>query len=258
MKSYLKILDRIYNHGEEKVATRVESDSEMPTIGIANAHFTHDLSRGFPLITTRKMSWKNTFGELRSFLLGDTHNSAFVANGCNFWTDWAKDDGDLGPIYGRQWNNHGQLEHVLHCLRERPTDRRMVVSAWRPDEHSQMALRPCHLMWVVTPYSNKINLAWIQRSCDFPVGVPHNIASYALLTHLLAGWAELEVGTLDCIFCDAHIYKNQLGLVGEQLKRRPLPLCSLSVNQSLTDFHDWSASVVGYESHKAIKYEVTV
>lgn len=258
MKRYIDIMANILEANQEKVATRKEDHEPMPTIGLANQHFSHNLQNGFPLLTTRRIHYKQTFGELRAFLEGKDTQEGFAQSGCTFWDQWAFDDGSLGPIYGVQWNRHSQMEHVLDCLRNRPTDRRMVVSAWRPDEHHQMCLPPCHLMWVVTPYGGKLNLSWIQRSCDWPVGVPHNIASYALLSHLLARWARLEPGTIDCIFCDAHVYKNQIDFARSQCIRSPKTLPTLCLRSSPTDFHDWEADVQGYVYHPAIKYEVTV
>lgn len=181
-------------------------------------------------------------GELRSFLEGQDNVQDFVDNGCHFWDPWARPDGDLGPVYGVQWNRHGQLEHILKSLREHPEDRRLVASAWRPDEHKDMVLPPCHLLFVITPYAGRVNLAWIQRSCDFPIGVPYNIASYALLTHLLAAWAGMEPGQIDCIFCDAHIYVNQLTGVCEQLDRMPTALPTVTVDiPDHNNFLSWTA-----------------
>ena len=208
MIQYITPMRDILTLRQDKIATRAERDSEMPTIGMANVHFQHALSLGFPLITTRRIAYEQTFAELRAFLLGYVTQEQFESVGCTFWKPWAFADGRLGPIYGRQWSNHGQLDHVLDCLKNRPTDRRMVVSAWRPDEHDQMCLPPCHFAWAVTPYAGRLNLSWMQRSADWPVGVPHNVASYALLTHLLSNWAGMHPGSLDAVFCDAHIYKN--------------------------------------------------
>lgn len=258
MHQYLITMRDILHFRQEKVATRAESDSEMPTIGMANVHFQHDLSCGFPLITTRSIPWKQTFGELRSFLMGHDHVGQFQDNGCNFWDPWAREDGTLGPIYGVVWNRFSQLAHVVDCIRSRQTDRRMVVSAWRPDEHDDMVLPPCHLLWCVTIYDGRLNLSWIQRSADWPVGVPHNICSYALLAHLLAKWAGLKPGSLDAIFCDAHVYKNQIEQAEMQLVRQPRDLPQLHVRASATDFHDWEATVLNYNPHPPIKYEVTV
>lgn len=249
MKQYLDMLRNIRDNGTRKQPTRIESgETKNATIGLPNLHFSHNLQDGFPLLTTRKLNWKALSGELRSFILGQDNHADFAANGCGFWKPWALPDGSLGPVYGVQWNRHGQLAHVLDCLRNRPTDRRMVVSAWRPDEHSEMVLPPCHLMWIVTPYDGKLNLSWIQRSCDFPIGVPYNIASYALLTHLLAAWAEMEVGQLDCIFCDAHIYDNQLVGVCEQLSRSPVEMPTLECwFEDDDDFNSWQAEVHGWK-----------
>jgi thymidylate synthase len=263
MRQYLELLERIYKTGKSKHPTRVEKVSETnnegkvnnPTIGLANLHLDYDLSNGFPLLTTRKLPWMGCVGELRSFLKGDTNNKQFIENGCKFWTPWSQPDGNLGPIYGKQWNNHGQLDHVLSCLRFRPTDRRMVVSAWRPDEHPLMVLPPCHLMWVITPYDNKLNLSWIQRSCDFPIGVPVNIASYALLTHLLAAWAGMAPGNLSCIFCDAHIYENQLEGVETQLKRVPDILPTVEVwFEDEKDFHSWQVELINWYPQPNINF----
>jgi len=255
VKQYLDMLYQIVSHGSPKVPSRAESGDVKETIGLPNLIFTHNLSWGFPLLTTRKLAWKGLKGELRSFLCGDTDNRQFTENGCNFWTPWARSDHDLGPIYGAQWIEHGQLDHVLKSLRERPTDRRMVVSAWRPDEHHNMVLPPCHVMWIVTPYDNKLNLSWIQRSADFPIGVPYNIASYALLTHLLAEWAGMDPGNLSCIFCDAHIYTNQLPGVYEQLARAPRKLPELSVSFAEKDnFYSWDCELTGWSPQPNIDF----
>lgn len=272
MISYLEMLRLIRDTGTEKHPTRKESGKTInPTIGLPSIHFTHDLDDGFPLLTTRKLPWKNIVGELRSFLEGCDTQTEFEANGCTFWKPWADnlsrrvvlnpesdrtyEPGDLGPIYGKQWNNHGQLTHVLTSLISNPTDRRMVVSAWRPDEHHRMALPPCHVMWIVTPYNGRLNLSWFQRSCDFPIGVPCNIASYALLTHILAAWAGMKPGKIDCIFCDSHIYTNQLEGVDEQLNREPGMLPSISVdflNKGV--FNSWTVDLQGYHPQKNISF----
>lgn len=256
MKQYLGLLAKIRNTGTHKHPTRKESGSTTnATIGLPNLHFSHDLSTGFPLLTTRRLAWTALVGELRCFLRGETNNKSFKDEGCNFWTPWARKDGDLGPIYGVQWNRYGQLSHVLQCLRERPTDRRMVVSAWRPDDHDYMVLPPCHVMWIVTPYNGRLNLCWFQRSCDFPIGVPYNIASYALLTHLLAAWAGMEPGQLDCVFCDAHIYMNQMPGVNEQLSRTPTYLPELNVwFDHDDDFHTWRIGLKNWNPQPNIDF----
>lgn len=245
---YLELLSMIFHKGNDKHPSRVESGKTVnATRGLANLHFSVDVRDGFPLLTTRRIAWKSLVGELRSFLQGHGNNEDFVKNGCSFWQKWAREDGDLGPVYGVQWSRHGQLQHVLDCLRNRPTDRRMVVSAWRPDEHDQMVRPPCHFAWVVTPYDGVLNLSWFQRSCDFPIGVPYNIASYALLLHLLSAWAKMEPGSLDCIFCDAHIYDNQVEGVIEQLKRPVSTPPSVRVYfEDPNDFHSWNVDLEGW------------
>lgn len=251
MRQYLGLLQQIFEDGIPKHPSRIESGETVNgTRGIANLHFSHDLRSGFPLCTTRKIPWKATIGELRTFLLGQTRQEDFLRNGCGFWMPWAanRPNGDLGPIYGAQWNAHGQLQHVLDCLRNRPTDRRMVVSAWRPDEHAKMALPPCHLLWDVTIYGDCLSLAWVQRSCDFVKGVPVNIASYALLTHLLAAWAELKPGDLSALFCDAHIYDNQREGVAKWLKREPKKPPQIAVwFRDQNDFHSWDCQILNWD-----------
>lgn len=256
MKQYIELLRLIRLNGTEKHPSRAESGAtKNATIGLPNLHFHHDLQDGFPLLTTRKLNWKACEGELRSFLLGQTNNNDFKANSCGFWSPWARGNGDLGPVYGAQWNRFDQLQHVLTCLRARPTDRRMVVSAWMPDQMKDMVLPPCHLIWCVTPYDNELSLAWMQRSCDFPIGVPYNIASYALLTHILAKWAGMEVGSLDCIFCDSHIYLNQLQGVDEQLGREPVALPEMYVEfKDKDDFHSWTATLYGWKPEPNISF----
>lgn len=261
MQQYLRLLNEIYNHGLMKHPVRVESGRvSQSTMGLANLFFDHDLRNGFPLLTTKKMNWTAAVGELRSFLSGCTNNRDFQQNGCNFWSPWARDDGDLGPIYGAQWNAHGQLQHVLNCLKNRLPDRRMVVSAWRPDEHQRMVLPPCHLMWVVTTYENQLSLSWLQRSCDFPIGVPYNIASYGLLAELLAAWGGFQATNLSAIFCDAHIYQNQLDGVVEQLARHPTELPKVKVSfDDPSNFHSWQVELVDYRPQSAISFgEVVV
>lgn len=253
MRQYLDLLKRIRRDGKPKHPTRAGSGAtKNSTVGLPNLHFSHDLVEGFPLLTTRRLNWAALVGELRSFLEGATTHEEFARNGCQFWRPWANwsrdPNGYLGPVYGAQWRRGGQLDHVLKCLRDRPTDRRMVVSAWLPDQIPEMVLPPCHLMWVVTPYDGRLNLSWILRSCDFPIGVPYNIASYALLTHLLAAWAGMEAGSLDCIFCDAHVYLNQLPGVDDQLSRVPGVPPSVRVwFDTPGDFFSWRCDLVGYE-----------
>lgn len=242
MKKYLDLLDKIYHSGFRKQPHRKESGSvSQATLGLPCLHFVHDLYEGFPILTTRRLPWKNIQGELRAFIDGCDHNQHFVDRGCTFWTPWAREDGSLGPIYGVQWNRHGQMQHVLDALRNNPTDRRMVVSAWRPDEHDAMVLPPCHVLWIVTVYGHRLHMHVTQRSADFPIGVPCNIASYALLLELLSAWAGILPGILDLTFVDAHIYANQLQGVEVQLQRKPrlLPRVQSIVFRDKNNFRSW-------------------
>jgi len=260
MQAYLNLLREIREHGMHKVPVRVaEGRTVEPTYGLPNLHFEHNLADGFPLLTTRRLAWVNMRGELRSFLEGRTTLAGFHQNKCVFWDKWAREDGTLGPVYGAQWLAHGQLDHVLKCLRESPYDRRMVVSAWRPDEHKYMVLPPCHILFCVTVYNSHVNLAWIQRSCDFPVGVPYNIASYALLCHLFAKWAGLKPGKISALFCDAHIYHNQIEQVDVQLRRvcRKLPEVSVGFVDD-NNFNSWTASLFDYIPYPPLDFAVEV
>ena len=248
-------LREIINHGTRKHPTRKESgETKNATIGLPNIVLKRNLEQGFPLLITRKINFDAMVGELRSFLEGRDNNNDFESNGCNFWKPWAGKNGDLGPIYGVQWNKYDQLQHVLDNLKHQ-TDRRMVVSAWNPPEHADMALPPCHLMWVVTPYDGKVNLSWIQRSADFPIGVPYNIASYALLTHLLAEWSGLVAGSITATFCDAHIYDNQIKGVELQLSRAPKKLPKIEVwFEDLNNFNSWQCKLSDYNYYPNINF----
>ncbi len=248
MNQYLYLLGRIYSEGTSKHPTREgKGPTKNPCRGLPNLHFSHNLQESFPLLTTREIHWRGLVGELRSFLQGCTNEKGFAANGCNFWKPWARKGGSLGPIYGAAWADGDQLGSVIRKLREEPHDRRMVVSAWIPSLIPQMVLPPCHITWCVTVYDGRLNLTWLQRSADFPIGVPYNIASYGLLTHLLAKWAGLEPGQIDCIFCDAHIYENQLAGVEEQLKRTPGELPEVNVwFEDERNFWSWNCELVDY------------
>lgn len=259
--NYTSLLRYTLEYGRSKVPTREGEGEKTSTIGLPQLVFEHDFYLGdFPLVTQRPIAVKAMVGELRSFLESADNVDHFRGHGCKFWDPWAREDGDLGPIYGVQWSRHGQLAHVLKSLRESPNDRRMVVSAWRPDEHKEMVLPPCHVMWIVTPYDGELNLTWIQRSCDMPVGVPYNIASYGLLLLLLAKWSYMRPGKLMGVLCDAHIYTNQIEGVKEFLGRPvpKMPRCDVWFNK-VDDFLSWDCNFTGYDPVKPqIKFPVEV
>lgn len=258
MKSYLDLLDKIVLFGLEKAYTRAEdaeTASRQKTVGLSNVVWQHDLATGFPLLTTRRMPWQGIVGELRAFLDGCTRVEEFRDRGCRFWDPWARPDGSLGPIYGAQWRAHGQLDWVLSALRKGGTDRRMVVSAWRPDEHRNMALPPCHVTWGVSVYGGALSLTWFQRSADFPLGVPCNIASYALLAELLAAWGGFKARGLCGVFLDAHVYERQIDGVETLLGRNPGRLPTVDVKfWRPDDFFSWDVFLHDYRPQPPISF----
>ena len=285
-KAYLDIVKRILVEGELK-HNRTGTD----TIAIAGAMFQHDMKNGFPLLTTKKVPFRLIASELEFFLKGMTDKKWLIDRNNHIWDEWCnpealpsgatKDDQkaemDLGPIYGYQWRRFNQpykrdqdslptdpatdqIRSVVDKLHNNPDDRRMIVSAWNPVQLHQMALPPCHVMHQVTIINGRVNLLWYQRSCDFFLGVPFNIASYALLLHLYAKEAGLKEGVLTGFFADAHIYANHRVQMEEQLKREPRALPSIET-ANWKGILDWSyedTKIVGYDPHPAIKGEVAV
>lgn len=246
MQQYLNMLQKIHYNLEAKQPTR----DGAPTVNSTYSHrpmfFEHNLADGFPLLTTRKLNWRGCVGELRSFLEGKMTQDAFALNGCHFWKQWMKNDGSFGPIYGVQWNRFNQLGSLLWKLRNQPYDRRMVVSAWFPDQIPEMALPPCHVIWGVNVVRDTLHLSFWQRSADVPIGVPYNIASYGLLTHILAAWARLKPGWVSGTFVDPHIYHNQIDGVMVQLRRKPKHHPNVHVTFENEDFNSWKVDLTGY------------
>lgn len=314
MKQYLDILQNILKNGKKKTPVRVHGDAIVrrlgnDTISLPNVVFSHNMSDGFPLLTSKKMSLKNIAVELEGFIQGKTDKQWYQERGCHIWDNWCnprllhatmrdrqcelirrnpdmpfkqivemvgreeqqiqKDISDLGPIYGsqwRDWNGEGidQLRSIVDSLHRAPHDRRMVCSAWNPSKLRDMALPPCHYSWVVTVIGDEIHLAWTQRSADFPIGVPYNIASYGLLLTLLAEESGFKPGNLTGLLVDCHIYTNQIEGCMEQLKREPRKLPTLSIVKPDTAFSifNWTHKDIqlhGYEPHDKISFgEVTV
>lgn len=224
----------------------------------------YPLADGFPLVTTKKLHIKSIIHELLWFLQGDTNIRYLNDNGVTIWDEWADENGDLGPVYGRQWRDFGgvdQIETLLDMIRRSPDSRRLIVSAWNPPDVPQMALPPCHTMWQVRILGGKLHLQLYQRSADMFLGVPFNIASYALLLVMLAHVTGYEPGDFIHSIGDAHIYSNHMEQVATQLARDPRPLPTLRITRpvtSLFDFRYEDFQITGYDPHPAIKAPVAV
>lgn len=224
----------------------------------------YSLADGFPLVTTKKLHIKSIIHELLWFLKGDTNIRYLNDNGVTIWDEWADADGDLGPVYGRQWRDFGgvdQIETLLDMIRRSPDSRRLIVSAWNPPDVPQMALPPCHTMWQVRILGGKLHLQLYQRSADMFLGVPFNIASYALLLVMLAHVTGYEPGDFIHSIGDAHIYSNHMEQVQTQLSRDPRPLPSLRITRQVTSLFDFrfeDFEITGYDPHPAIKAPVAV
>jgi len=245
----------------------------------------HDMQLGFPLLTTKKMAFKAIRVELEGFIKGITDKSWFQERGCHIWDEWCNPllvkeithpdvkkktqltETDLGPIYGSQWRKFNgsirpeadQLYRITNMLKTNLLDRRMVCSAWNPLVLDEQALPPCHVLWHVFVTGMKLHLCWFQRSCDFFLGVPFNLASYGLLLHLLAKEAGLEEGQLSGFFSNAHIYENHVDAVKEQLSRKPFDFPKIETD--FTSIFHWTydkTKVVNYKSCPAIKAEIAI
>ena len=316
MKAYLDILENIMTNGKDLRMNR----TGIPDIGLsAGAVFEHDMSTGFPLVTTKKMGLKNIATELEFFLYGITDKRWLQDRKCHIWDEWANpvkveqkyniatnnlpnltddekntirnsimdSERDLGPIYGFQWRHFGgeyvwnekrinknptdnfnpknpgidQVQNAIYKLKNNPNDRRILVSAWNPVAIPQMALPPCHVMHQLFVRDGKLSLIWTQRSCDMFLGVPYNIASYALLLLLYAKEAGLKPGTLKGELHDAHIYQNHIPQVREQLQRKPYPLPTVEIpNDNWRGMLNWSAqggfTLKNYICHEKLRGDV--
>ena len=224
----------------------------------------YPLADGFPLVTTKKLHIKSIIHELLWFLQGDTNIRYLNDNGVTIWDEWADENGDLGPVYGRQWRDFGgvdQIQTLIDMIRKSPDSRRLIVSAWNPPDVPQMALPPCHTMWQVRILGGKLHLQLYQRSADMFLGVPFNIASYALLAVMLAHVTGYEPGDFIHSIGDAHIYSNHMDQVQTQLSRDLRPLPTLRITRqvpSLFDFRFEDFEITGYDPHPAIKAPVAV
>ena len=264
MKQYLDLLRHIRDDGTPK-----DDRTGTGTLSIFGHQMRFDLADGFPLLTTKKLHIRSIAYELLWFLNGDTNIGYLKENGVRIWDEWADENGDLGPVYGVQWRNWptpdggsvDQISTIMQQLREDPDSRRIMLSAWNVGEIENMALPPCHCLFQFWVAEGKLSCQLYQRSCDIFIGVPFNIASYALLTHMLAQQADLGVGDFVWTGGDCHLYSNHIEQADEQLQREPLPLPRLAIKRrppSIFDYEYEDFEILNYESHPHIKAAVAV
>tara|TARA_R110000782_G_scaffold25335_7_gene65898 strand:- start:252 stop:1046 length:795 start_codon:yes stop_codon:yes gene_type:complete len=264
MRAYLDLMRHVRDHGN------VKSDrTGTGTLSIFGHQMRFDLSEGFPLVTTKKLHVRSIIHELLWFLSGDSNIAYLQDNGVSIWDDWADENGELGPVYGVQWRswptpdgkNVDQIAQIMQQLRDTPDSRRILLSAWNVAEIDNMALPPCHCLFQFYVADGKLSCQLYQRSCDIFLGVPFNIASYALLTHMLAQQADLGVGDFVWTGGDCHLYSNHLDQADEQLSRTPLPLPRLAIKRrpdSIFDYRYDDFEILNYQSHPHIKAAVAV
>ncbi|MFD6317370.1 thymidylate synthase [Methylorubrum populi] len=264
MRAYHDLLTRILSEGVRK-----EDRTGTGTLSVFGHQMRFDLSEGFPLVTTKQLHLRSIVHELLWFLKGDTNVAYLRENGVTIWDEWADANGDLGPVYGRQWRSWAkpdggtvdQIAWILDEIARNPDSRRLIVSAWNPADLNRMALAPCHCLFQFYVAEGRLSCQLYQRSADAFLGVPFNIASYALLTAMMAQVTGLKAGDFVHTFGDAHLYANHLDQARLQLSRAPRPLPRLRLNpevRSLFDFRFEDIVIEGYEPHPAIKAPVAV
>ena len=264
MQAYLHMMRHVLENGVNKT-----DRTGTGTLSVFGYQMRFDLSKGFPMVTTKKLHLKSIIYELLWFLKGSTNNNWLTERGVSIWNEWAKPDGELGPIYGYQWRSWptpsgdhiDQISQIIEQIKTNPDSRRIIVSAWNVADIPSMALAPCHAFFQFYVADGKLSCQLYQRSADIFLGVPFNIASYALLTHLVAEQTGLEVGEFIWTGGDCHIYLNHLEQVNLQLSRNPLPLPKLVIKRqpkSIFDYEYEDFEVVGYECHPAIKAPVAI
>jgi thymidylate synthase len=264
MHQYLSLMREVRDNGVKK-----EDRTGTGTLSLFGHQMRFDLSEGFPVITTKKLHLRSIIHELLWFLRGDSNIQYLKDNGVSIWDSWADENGELGPVYGVQWRNWpkpggghvDQISQIMQQLKENPDSRRIMLSAWNVGEIENMALPPCHCLFQFWVAEGKLSCQLYQRSCDIFLGVPFNIASYALLTHMLAQQADLNVGDFVWTGGDCHLYSNHLEQADEQLQREPLPLPRLAIKRrppSIFDYEYDDFEILNYESHPHIKAAVAV
>ena len=290
MRTYLDIVEKILKEGK-----KVETRTGIKAYTIAGAIFEHDMSKGFPLLTTKKTPFKLVATELEFFIKGITDKKWLQDKNNHIWDEWAKpqlapyghddeskkkmlEERDLGPIYGFQWRHFNapyesyntdytgkgidQLKKIVETLKTNPRDRRMIISAWNPQQFGEMALPPCHYSFQITVIEDKLNLLWNQRSVDTMLGLPFNIASYALMLHLLAKETGLKEGKLVGFLADVHIYENHIDGAKEQLTRDPekfpLPTIETENWQSIFEWEAANTKLLNYQSYDKIPFEIAI
>ncbi len=264
MKTYLNLLEHILNDGVQK-----GDRTGTGTLSVFGHQMRFDLSEGFPLLTTKKLHTKSIIYELLWFLKGDTNVRYLQEHGVRIWNEWADENGDLGPVYGHQWRSWpdydggviDQIEYVVNQIKTNPNSRRMIVSAWNVAEVNKMALPPCHTLFQFYVCDGKLSLQLYQRSADTFLGLPFNIASYALLCMMIAQVTGLEPGEFIHTTGDTHLYLNHLEQARLQLTREPRPLPTMRLNpdvKSLYDFKFEDFELVGYDPWPHIKADVSV
>jgi len=264
MTPYLDLMRHVLEHGAPK-----DDRTGTGTLSVFGWQMRFDLAAGFPLVTTKKLHLKSIIHELLWFISGDTNVRYLRDNGVTIWDEWASPEGELGPVYGHQWRHWptpdgreiDQLADVMNRLRQDPDSRRLIVSAWNVADLPRMALAPCHAFYQFHVAQGRLSCQMYQRSADIFLGVPFNIASYALLTHMVAQQCDLEVGDFIWTGGDCHLYLNHLDQAREQLGREPFPLPRLDILRrppSLFDYRYEDFAVVGYQAHPAIKAPVAV
>lgn len=277
MKQYLELLDDILTNGVEK-----GDRTGTGTISVFARQYRHNLQDGFPLLTTKKLHFKSIANELIWFLNGDTNTQWLKDNGVSIWDEWATEEGDLGPLYGKQWtswptkdgDNINQIDYVVDCLKNKPDSRRILFHGWNveylPDEsispqdnvkQGRMALPPCHLLYQFYVANNRLSAQLYIRSSDSFLGLPYNTASLALLVHMLAQQCDLDVGEVIVTTGDSHIYSNHLEQVKTQLSRETRSLPMLKIKRKPDSIYDYTFEdfeIVGYDPHPSIKAPVAI
>jgi thymidylate synthase len=264
MKQYQELLQRILDTGVRK-----EDRTGTGTLSVFAHQMRFNLQEGFPLLTTKKLHTKSIIHELLWFLKGDTNTAYLHDNKVTIWDEWADENGDLGPIYGKQWRAWeakdgrviDQIGELIEQIKKTPDSRRLLVSAWNVGDLDKMALPPCHIIFQFYVANNRLSCQLYQRSADVFLGVPFNIASYALLTHMIAQVCGLDVGEFIHTTGDTHLYLNHIEQAKLQLTRTPYKLPTLKLNESITDINDFKyedIAIENYESHPHIKASVSV